>query len=128
MVNIDYIMDLLDWNNGLEKQKEGIRLAKEVKCINVFLQPCDKYYNKNVWDNCAIILSERTDEELSPYLIELMEWLQDMNWPGAFCILERLQKYKKSKSFHFAFNVCLKRAQALDDDIWESNLRMIKNN
>ncbi len=28
-----------------------------------------------VWDNCAMILSERTDEELSPYLLQLMEWL-----------------------------------------------------
>ncbi len=39
MVNIDYIMDLLDWNNSMEKQEQGIALAKDVKCINVFLQP-----------------------------------------------------------------------------------------
>ena len=36
MVNIDYIMELLDWNNSAEKQELGIRLAGEVKCINVF--------------------------------------------------------------------------------------------
>ena len=86
MVNIDYIMDLLDWNNSIEKQEQGIALAKDVKCINVFLQPGCYKYGKNVWDNCAKILSARSNEELSPYMIELMEWLQDMPWPGAFCI------------------------------------------
>ena len=92
MVNIDAIMALLDWNNSTEQQERGIELAKDVKCINVFLQPNQREYGKNVWDNCAKILSERSDAELSPYLVDLMRWLQDMNWPGAFCILERLRR------------------------------------
>ena len=91
MINIDYIMELIDRNNSIEEQAMGIKLAQDVKCINVFLQPLSPY-EKNVWDNCAKILSERTNEELAPYLIELMEWLQDMNWPGAFCILDRLKR------------------------------------
>lgn len=86
MFDIDYVMDLLDWNNSAEKQKQGIKLAREIKCINVFLQP-GRPYGKNVWSNCAKILSEKTNEELSPYLIELMEWLQDMNWPVHFVYL-----------------------------------------
>ena len=126
MVNIDYIMSLLDWNKSTNEQTEGIKMAKDVENINAFLQPCNKNYNKNVWDNCARILSKRTDEELSPYLIELLEWLQDLNWPGSFCILERLQKYADAPSFNLAFNTCLKYAQALEDDVWESNLRMLK--
>ena len=71
MVNIDYIMGLLDWNNPENMQEEGRALAREVSCINVFIQPCDRKYNKNVWDNCALILSERSDEELRPYLDRL---------------------------------------------------------
>ena len=86
MVSIDYIMSLLDWNNSTEQQTQGIELAKRVKCLNVFLQPNNYCYGKNVWGNCAKILSARSNEELSPYLTELMMWLQDMNWPGAFCI------------------------------------------
>ena len=53
MVNIDAIMALLDWNNSAEQQERGIELAKNVKCINVFLQPNQREYGKNVWDNCA---------------------------------------------------------------------------
>ena len=126
MVNIDYIMDLLDWNNSIEKQEQGIKLAKEVKCINVFLQPGGHYYGKNVWDNCAKILSARSNEELSPYLIELMEWLQDMNWPGAFCILNRLKEMVNEQLFKYSYTICLKCAKALDDEVWESNLKILK--
>ena len=126
MVNIDYIMGLLDWNNSIEKQEQGVELAKSVNCINVFLQPGGRYYGKNVWNNCAKILSARSNEELSPYLIELMEWLQDMNWPGAFCIFNRLKGMVNEQLFQYSYIICLKYARALDDDIWESNLRMLK--
>lgn len=125
MINIDYIMDLLDWNNSIEKQEQGIALAKDVKCINVFLQPGSKNYNKNVWDNCAKILSARSNEELSPYMIELMEWLQDMNWPGAFFIFNRLKEMKNEQLFQYSYTICLKCARALDDETWESNLKML---
>ena len=40
MVNIDYITGLLDWNNPESVQEEGRTLAREVSCINVFIQPC----------------------------------------------------------------------------------------
>lgn len=125
MINIDYIMDLLDWNNSIEKQEQGIALAKDVKCINVFLQPGSRYYGKNVWDNCAKILSARSNEELSPYMIELMEWLQDMNWPGAFCIFDRLKGMVNEQLFQYSYTICLKCARALDDETWESNLKML---
>ena len=126
MINIDYIMNLLDWNQSEENQALGRSLAKDIKCINVFLQPFDKDCGKNVWNNCAIILAEKTDEELSPILIQLLEWVQDLNWPGAFCILERLRKYADDYHFHYSYNICLKCAQALEDDTWINNLKMIK--
>lgn len=119
-------MSLIDWNKSINEQVDGIKMAEDVENINVFLQPCNKNYNKNVWDNCAKILSKRTDDELSPYLIELLEWLQDLNWPGAFCILDRLQKYEDDSSYNLAINTCLKYAQALEDDVWTDNLRMLK--
>lgn len=125
MFDIDYVMDLLDWNNSAEKQMQGIKLAREIKCINVFLQP-GLPYGKSVWNNCAKILSERTNEELSPYLIDLMEWLQDMNWPGAFCILDRIKKMVNEPLYQHSYNICLKCAKALEDETWENNLGMIE--
>ena len=125
MIDIDYIMGLLDWNKSIADQAEGIKMAENIENINVFLQPCSKNYNKNVWDNCAKILSARSNEELSPYMIELMEWLQDMNWPGAFCILERLRRMVRDPLFQSAYTACLKCADALEDEVWKSNLQII---
>lgn len=31
MINIDYIMELIDWNNSIEKQAQGVKLAQDVR-------------------------------------------------------------------------------------------------
>ncbi len=122
MVNIDYIMECLDWNNPPDVQKKGIEMAKEVKCLNVFFQPHDDRYSKNVWDNCAIILSERSDEELRVYLYKLIEWLQDMNWPGAYCIERRLKAFQRDAYFEHCIRKAWKLSRLLHDSMWESEL------
>ena len=61
-MDIDDILKMLDWNNDLKTQQEGRRIAGKVKCLSVFVQPMDKQFNKNIWENCAIILSEKQDE------------------------------------------------------------------
>lgn len=94
MNNIDEIMDMLDWGNREETQKKGRELAEDIKSVNVFLQPLNQNHSKNVWDNCAKVLASRSDEELQPYVDRLIEWLSDMNWPGAWTILERFKSYK----------------------------------
>ena len=122
MYNIDDIMDMLDWNQSKEEQEKGLKLAKNIKGINVFIQPLDPKHNKNVWENCAKVLSERSDEELKPYIISLLEWLQDMNWPGAFIIFERLKIYKDKENFDWSYYVVMNRAVKLNDEIWKDNL------
>lgn len=128
MVNIDYIMGLLDWNNSSEKQLLGIKLARDVKCINAFLQP-GLPYGKNIWDNCAKILSERTDEELSPYLLELMEWLQDLNWPGVFIIIERLKVFSGDLLLTPYVQIINRiKDRPENDNTWLDNLTILLDN
>lgn len=127
MADIDYIMDLLDWNRTEEEQAEGLRLARQVKAFNVFLQPCDKKNNKNVWDNCALIISEKEDLELFPYLFELFMWIQDLNWPGALCIVDRLQKYGKMISYDRQWREAYTCAKALKNKVWMENLKMVRH-
>lgn len=122
MTDIDYIMELLDWNRTEEEQAKGRELARDVKSINVFLQP----NGKNLWDNCALILAERSDEELEPYLLNLMAWLEDMNWPGAFCILDRLNRYADTSMFNWALEASIELAKATHAKIWRKNLKEIK--
>lgn len=127
MINIDYVLDLLDWNQSYDNQKEGLRLAREIKSVHVFLQPRDSVHNKNVWENCAIALSERKDEELRPYISNLMEWLVDMNWPGAFVIFNRLIQYEDKPWFNYVLSSSMQKAQVLGEDIWLENLENLRH-
>lgn len=109
MVNIDYIFELLDWNSSIEDKQKGLSLARKVKCITVFLQP-GYPYGKNVWENCAIILAEKSDTELERFLSPLMTWLQDLNWPGSDIILSKdricyiSERKKKQRSENLRFD------------------------
>lgn len=122
MTNIDQIMDMLDWNNPQQVQEKGRMLARNIRCINVFLQPGHPGHAKNVWDNCAKILSARTDDELQPYIYELLSWLKDMNWPGAECIYSRLERYQRNQHFEEILEECLYEAKALGDENWNNKL------
>ena len=88
------ILMMLDWNNPEPIQERGVQLAMQCKDFSVFVQPVFPKYNKNVWENCAKVICRKSDMELQPYIPLLLEWLQDLNWPGAISILERLKSCK----------------------------------
>jgi len=125
MDHIEYVFTMLDWNNPIDIQLKGRKLAQEIKDFSVFLQPNTPYFNKNIWENCAIILSEKTDIELSLYLQDLLEWIQDLNWPGALCILDRLRDYKDKNYLKIIKNKCECQAIIMQDDVWLENLHLL---
>ena len=128
MVDILEILDMIDWNKPVETQSKGISLASKFENIVPFIQPLTPKHNKNVWENCAVIISQKSDEKIKPYLVELLEWLQDMNWPGALCILDRLCKYSDNNTIFEAINTCIEKAKENRDDVWNSNLHLLLNN
>lgn len=124
MVNIDEIMEMLDWNQSDEVQEKGRELARKVKTLNAFLRP---YYNgksKSLWDNCAIILSEKTDKDLAPHFTSLIYWIQDLNWPGALIIFERLKNFKEVLIDN-DIKRYIEEADLLKDEIWKENLQAL---
>mgnify|MGYP006369448713 CR=1 FL=1 len=125
MVDTTEIMNMLDWHMPNEIQSKGIALARNMETIIPFIQPLTPQHNKNVWDNCAIILAEKTDEEISPYLYALFDWLQDMNWPGADCILNRLKEYNDDKWLNYVLNDCINKAILLKEENWLNILQSI---
>lgn len=88
------IYKMLSWKNSFEVQSEGIKLAREINDLSLLVQPPA---DPSVWEHCAKILCEKTDAELEPYLDGLLEWLQDLNWPGALTIVERLKTFSGKK-------------------------------
>ncbi len=117
-MNIDNIFSMLDERNTKDEQAEGIKYAKEIKSLSVFFQPIE---GKVLWHNCAVVIAERGDEELEPYLFGMFEWLQDMNWPGADVIYNRLLKFKREK-IEMTYDACLKEARDRNDVAWQDSL------
>ena len=83
---------------------------------------------KDIWFFNSIIHSsiEKDDNQLERYLIPLFEWLQDMNWPGASLISERLSKMPKD-ILRFAYEVSYEKAVQTKDDCWKHNLLVFWN-
>lgn len=109
MNDIQNIYNMLNWENSDKIRLTGLNLAREIADLSLLILPPAA---PSVWECCAQVLYEKTDVELEPYLGSLLEWLQDLNWPGALTILDRLklfsgEKLKKPFMDCFAYAVTL---------------------
>lgn len=113
-VDINELFEMISWNSSEEKQRQGIEEGKKVKYLSVLFQPVE---DKSVWENCAKIICERSDQELDSYLFEMFEWLQDMNWPGFFIIYNRL-KEMSPRCIKPGYSYSIKMALLTQDESW----------
>jgi len=128
MTDIDRIMYLIDWKRSPAEQQEGIALAREVVCINAFFRPISSEYSKSVWDNCAAIICERSDEELLPYLTDMLLWLEDLNWPGAEQIQQRLIEFQDVSVLAVILDSFVAALEKLEETSWLFFLSELLNN
>ena len=126
MCSIDLIMKLINWNASAEDQYKGIQMGREVKNLKCFMQPMGINEGKQVWENCARIIAGHSDEELERYLYDLLLWLQDLNWPGALIILERLNQFGDSGCLGMLITSAREQARRLEDTPWLDNLSLLK--
>ena len=113
-VTIDQIFEMINWDNDKKTQLIGIEKAKSIINLSVLFQPME---SKSVWENCAIIISSKTNEQLKPYVISMFEWLQDMNWPGADIVFKRLLNMPFDM-IQLPYNIVLNTAKKSGDYVW----------
>ncbi len=118
-ITIDQIFEMINWDNDKKTQLIGIEKAKSIINLSVLFQPIE---SKSVWENCAIIISSKTNEQLKPYVISMFEWLQDMNWPGADIVFKRLLKMPFDM-IQSPYNIVLNTAQKSGDYVWLNVLK-----
>lgn len=132
-LTIDEIYDLFIWDGNYSdeeykrREKMGIDEGVKLKNLFPFIQPIivPPEKSKSVWESCAKVISLKTDEELEPFLYLLFEWFQDMNWPGAFIIFDRLSKIPYSMlkpSMEFS----IEQAKRENDELWSMALEDFK--
>lgn len=123
--SIDEIYDLLMWDTQLSweeneaKAQRGIAAAEELHNLFPFIQPITvpPEKSKTLWEPCARIVAMRSDKELVPFMFMLLEWLQDLNWPGAMIIYDRLSQMPYS-TIEFAFQHSHIKAEQTNDTCW----------
>ena len=123
-VDIDTLFEMMDEGQPVEVQEEALREARKIKSLSVFMQPIEYGWS---WENCAKVICEKTDEELNKYTCEMLEWLQDINWPGAFLIMERLEKMEPQFLVH-AVGYQVKQAILLKDNEWLTYMSYLLKN
>ena len=120
-----YIPNTQEITNTKENINKAIEEGKKIKCLDSFILPYFERGSKGVWDECAIILSSKTDEELKPYIRKIMTYLQDLNWPGSLKIFERLIKIK-GKWFDEELNYMLDYTKQIKDECFYEVLEELK--
>ena len=120
--DIDEIFDMLSWNNNVDTQQAGIYAAGKIQNISVLFQPNE---SKEIWQNCAIVISQKGDEKLSRYIYDMFCWLQDMNWPGAEIIYDRLLKMPYDW-IENTFLHCMRVAELSLDTSWFGALKQFE--
>ena len=123
-VDIETLYEMLDEEQPTEVQEEAIREARKIKSLSVLMQPVEYKWS---WENCAKVICEKTDEELNSYTYEMLEWLQDLNWPGAFLIMERLEKMDPQLLVYDAIYK-VKQALLLKDNEWLTYMSYLLKN
>lgn len=124
MTDIDKIYSMLDAKNSNEIIEKGKVEARKIEDLSLLIMPLVREF---VWEACADVLAEKTDEELEPYIPKLLEWLNDLNWPGACTILERLRIFSPQKLKPYFVELFYKLIVSDDfsDLSWVENLLML---
>lgn len=110
---IDDLFEAL-MSNDIAIRNKAIDEAKNTKYISVFFQPVE---SKAIWESCAIIIASKSDCELERYKYRMFEWLQDMDWPGASVIFDRLLDFPY-ESIQSEFSYCVRTAIQTNDKPW----------
>lgn len=131
-LSIDDIYDLFRWDASYSDEEydtrveQGIAEARKLKNIYPFIQPIVAGCNsKSVWEPCAKVIALKSDEDLDDYMYLLLEWLQDMNWPGAEIIFDRLSQIPFAKICGYV-EFCIRRAKKDEDESWLNTLEALK--
>jgi len=76
---------------------------------------------KPYFERCAYILSRMPVDFIAGHAVELLEWFQDLNWPGIDSIYTALHRLTQA-DIAVAVNKALEMARIANDEEWAYNL------
>lgn len=117
---IELIHDL-NWNNDEATQILAIEKLVHIndEDLALLVQPLD---NKAYWENSAVVLSKIGYPRIRNIIPDLLEWISDLNWPGAKIIFELLLSVENATLIGEIKNA-LRLAKSQNDYIWIATIK-----
>lgn len=118
-MNFQKNIDDLSWYKDTATQTKAIEYLSNRNELDLekLVLPIAKSY----WENASIVLCSYCDDKLVEILPELLVWLQDINWPGALRINNRISLIDKSKTMSCILDT-MNEAVQLNDEMWICSL------
>lgn len=79
-------------------------------------------FDKRAWEPFAQRICSQGDEAIIPLIPDMLEWLQDLNWPGAVLFANRLRELPEAVVYPVVEKM-IERAKTENDEIWIENLQ-----
>ncbi|MDR3599512.1 MAG: DUF5071 domain-containing protein [Desulfosporosinus sp.] len=118
MDNINELIRDLDWSKPEDVQKKAMEQLQEINDSNLFYLAQQSELNyKYCWHNAALVLKAIGYPRIKPVLPYLMEWFQDINWPGVRTIVEIFRNISPTKLLPFIEDASMLSIRE-NDDFW----------
>jgi len=126
--DIHQLIKDLSWNNPENVRLHAVKELSNLKGEDVILlaKQSNDLCSKPCWDNAAIVLKNIGYPANKMALPYLMEWFQDITWPGVRPIITTLKDIDTKKLIPYIENAS---ASAINehDDCWASGLIYLIN-
>lgn len=114
----DQVLEALCLPKDTKEFKISYQIALDSRDLLFLFQPQSYPY---AWESCAQIIAQHADDELIPYVKQMLEWIEDLNWMGAEIIFERLKAMEPHK-LKKPYLRALQAALTDDNEEWLSYL------
>ena len=108
--------------NGTSEYKDALALLSQIDGAYLpllFLPP-----NKAVWHGCAHVLKLIGFPRLESVISLMLEWFQDLNYPGVDLIVDALESCRKDFLIR-SIEVAVRDAHSCRDESWVGGLKYL---
>ncbi len=120
LYDLEKLISDLNWKNSIELQKMAIENLMKIEDMQVIhlIKPIAKSH----WQNAALVIKKIGYPRNRQAIPGLIEWIQDMNWPGAEIAFEILLSIDVSILLPH-IEIAIQKAINENDEIWIMAIR-----
>lgn len=114
----------LDWKHPEEVQAAS-RMSVASRLGDDLSPLMMQNLQKTQWENAAEVLKNVEISKVVPFVPELLEWLKDINWPGAQKVFEIILKVHAQELLPH-LDVAIAKAREETDKVWQATLVLLR--